>query len=236
MTKVWENLLTEEEKEIVSRGPLRSIRPLGKNPLLLIIDCQQNYLGEDRPILEQLDEWPSGGGSGAWESLRRIVTVRNAAREAGVPVFYTRNVQRQTLDYDSFSQKTDRDQTKYLEGNPAAELVEELSPLPSELIIPKAYPSAFYGTPLLSYLVKLKIDTLIIAGNSTSGCCRQTAVDAVSMHYSLGYLEDCITDRTGPSHKIGMLDIYLNYGNLIGSTEAIRYFLGLKGDGTGEYV
>lgn len=230
MKKVWEELLTEEDREVLQRRPVQKKRPFGKKPLLLIIDCQPNYLGEDKPIVEQLDKWPSGGGEAAWASLRRIIKVRDAARCANLPVFYTRNVQKQTLQYDSFSTKTNRDQTKYLEGSPAAELVEALKPLPSELVIPKAYPSAFYGTPLLSYLVKLNIDTLIIAGNSTSGCCRQTAIDAVSMHFALGYLEDCITDRTGPSHKIGMLDIHMNYGHLISSEEIIQYFMQLKGD------
>lgn len=228
MNKVWEELLTEEDKEVLKKGRIREKKPLGKKPLLLIIDCQPNYLGEDKPIVEQLDKWPSGGGAAAWSSLRRIIKVRDVARSANLPIFYTRNVQRQTLRYDSFSAKTDRDQTKYLEGSPATELVEALKPLPSELVISKAYPSAFYGTPLLSYLIKLNVDTLIIAGNSTSGCCRQTAIDAVSMHFALGYLEDCITDRTGPSHKIGMLDIYMNYGNLISSEEVIEYFMRLK--------
>lgn len=231
MLKIWEDLLTDEDKIVIESGNIRPRKPLGKNPLLLIIDCQPNYIGADKPITEQLDEWPSGGGLEAWDSVRRIIKVRNEARKAGVPVFYTRNVQRQTLQFDSFSQKTNRDQTKYMEGNPATFLLPELGALDNELIISKAYPSAFYGTPLLSYLVKLGIDTIIIAGNSTSGCCRQTAADAVSMKFSLGYIEDCITDRTGPSHKIGMLDMHLNYGNVITSDEVIDYLGKLsKGD------
>lgn len=224
MESIWENMLDEEDRAVLAGGVIRTRKALGKKPLLLIIDCQPNYVGEDKPIIEQLDKWPSGGGSTAWASVRRIIHIRDAAREAGVPVFYTRNVQRQTLQFDNFSTKTSRDQTKYMEGNPAGYLLEDLNPLESELIIPKAYPSAFYGTPLLSYLVKLGIDTLLIAGNSTSGCCRQTAIDAVSYHYALGFIEDCITDRTGASHKIGMMDMYINYGNVVMSSSIIDYF------------
>ena len=229
---IWDDLLSEEERELL-RLTVPQDRPavLGKHPILIIIDCQPNYVGADEPIVEQLDRFPSGGGDKAWASVRRIVALRDKARQAGVPVLYTRNVQRQTLKFDSFSQKTTRDQSKYLDTSPTAALVPELAPAPNEILLAKAYPSAFYGTPLKSYLTRLGVDTLIITGNSTSGCCRQTAVDALSMDYHVGYVEDCITDRTNPSHKIGMMDMWVKYGCLITSDEAARYFEGLKGGG-----
>ena len=225
---IWDDLLTETDRLVIEKGGYGKRRGLGKKPLLLVIDCQPNYVGADRPIAEQLDEWPSGGGEAAWASVRRIISLRDAARVAGVPVMYTRNVQKQTLQFDSFSHKTARDQTKYLDGSPPADLLPELEPLPTELVIPKSYPSAFYGTPLQSYLVQLGIDTLIIVGNSTSGCCRQTAVDAVTRGYNLGYVEDCITDRIEASHKIGMLDVWMKYGDVIPSGEVKEYFKGLS--------
>lgn len=224
----WEDILTDTDRMVIKKGGYGQPRGFGKHPLLLIIDCQKNYVGDDKPILDQLDNWPSGGGENAWASVRRIIKLRDIARENDIPIMYTRNVQRQTIAFDGFATKTKRDQTKYMDGNPAADLLPELKPLPSELIIPKAYASVFYGTPLQSYLVKLGIDTIIICGNSSSGCCRATAVDAVTRNYNLGYVEDCITDRIEVSHKAAMLDIWMKYGDVIFSDEAAEYFNSLK--------
>jgi nicotinamidase-related amidase len=170
----------------------------------------------------------SGGGEACWTGVRRILSLRDVARECGVPIFYTRNVQNATNAFDSFATKTKRDQTKYIDGAPEADLLECVKPLPTEMIIPKSYASAFYGTPLQSYLVKLGIDTVIIVGGSTSGCCRATAVDAVTRNYNLGYVEDCLFDRITISHKAALLDVWMKYGDVVNSDYVKEYFYSLK--------
>ena len=53
-------------------------------------------------------------------------------------------------------------------------------------------PSAFFETPLASYLVWHKVDTVVVTGGSTSGCVRATAVDALSQgSRTLGPIEAC---------------------------------------------
>lgn len=227
---IWDDLLTEDDRAVIEKGHYGKSRGFGKKPLLLIIDLQPNYIGADEPIAEQLDRYPSGGGAKCWEGVRRILPLRDVARECGVPVFYTRNVQRQTNAFDCFAAKTKRDQTKYIDGAPEAALLDCVKPLPSEMVIPKSYASAFYGTPLQSYLVTLGIDTLIIVGGSTSGCCRATAVDAVTRGYNLGYVEDCLFDRIEVSHKAALLDVWMKYGDVVKSDFVADYFRSLKGD------
>jgi nicotinamidase-related amidase len=228
MMRIWEDLLTDVDKIVIEKGHYGQPRGFGKKPLLLIIDLQPNYIGADRPIEDQLDEWPSGGGEDSWTGVRKILSLRDAAREAGVPVFYTRNVQNSTSTFDSFATKTKRNQSKYIDGSPSADLLPEVKPLPDEMIIPKGYASAFYGTPLQSYLVKLGIDTVIIVGGSTSGCCRATAVDAVTRNYNLGYVEDCLFDRIQVSHKAALLDVWMKYGDVVDSDYVKEYFKSLK--------
>ena len=230
MKHAWEDCLTEVDKIVIEKGHYGQPRGFGKKPLLLIIDLQPNYIGADKPIEDQLDEWPSGGGEACWTGVRRILSLRDVARECGVPIFYTRNVQNATNAFDSFATKTKRDQTKYIDGGPEADLLECVKPLPTEMIIPKSYASAFYGTPLQSYLVKLGIDTVIIVGGSTSGCCRATAVDAVTRNYNLGYVEDCLFDRISISHKAALLDVWMKYGDVINSDYVKEYFYSLKED------
>ena len=228
MKHAWEDCLTEVDKIVIEKGHYGQPRGFGKKPLLLIIDLQPNYIGADKPIEDQLDEWPSGGGEACWTGVRRILSLRDVARECGIPIFYTRNVQNATNAFDSFATKTKRDHTRYIDGAPEADLLECVKPLPNEMIIPKSYASAFYGTPLQSYLVKLGIDTVIIVGGSTSGCCRATAVDAVTRNYNLGYVEDCLFDRITISHKAALLDVWMKYGDVVNSDYVKEYFYSLK--------
>ena len=96
------------------------------------------------------------------------------------------------------------------------------------MIIPKSYTSAFYGTPLQSYLVTLGIYTIIIVGGSTSGCCRAMAVDAVSRSNYLVYVKDCLFDRIEISHKAALLDVWMKYGDVMDSNDVKKYFRTLE--------
>ncbi|WP_206811548.1 isochorismatase family protein [Paradesulfitobacterium ferrireducens] len=228
MARVWEDLLTDVDRLVIEKGGYGKSRGLGQKPLLMIIDVQPNYVGEDVPIEQQLERWPSGGGSAAWAAIRNIQRVREAARAAGVPVFYSRNVQKKTIAFDGFATKTNRDQSKYLDGRPETQIVPELAPADNELVIDKAYASVFYGTPLQSYLVKLRIDTIIIVGGSSSGCCRATAVDAVTRNYNVAMIEDAVYDRIQLSHKAALLDLWMKYCDVVDSDNIINYFQSLK--------
>lgn len=226
--KPWDDLLTEVDRIVIEKGKYGQKRGYGKKPVLLIIDLQPNYIGADKPIEEQLDKWPSGGGRTAWIGVRRILSLRDAAREAGVPIFYTRNVQNATAKFDNFASKRKRDNTKFIDGHPCSDLLPEVQPLPDEIVIPKSYASAFYGTPLQSYLITLGIDTVIIVGGSTSGCCRATAVDAATRSYNLIYVEDCLFDRIEASHKVALLDVWMKYGDVVDSDDVKEYFKSLR--------
>lgn len=223
-TRPWEDLLTETDKIVIDKGGYGQSRGLGKRPLLIIIDAQPNYIGADQPIAEQLDEWPSGGGDIAWKGIRKIQELKAAANDLGIPVLYTRNVQKKTIQFDSFSTKAKRDQTKYIDGNPAADILDCLQPLAQDLIVDKSYASAFFGTPLISYLVKMQVDTLIIVGGSTSGCVRATAVDAVTHNYNVAIVEDAVFDRIDLSHKAALLDLWMKYCDVQLSDEIFMYF------------
>ena len=64
-------------------------------------------------------------------------------------------------------------------------IIDEVAPLPNETVIEKSAPSAFFGTLLAAQLNHLKIDSLIVGGEATSGCVRATAVDGRSYRYNV---------------------------------------------------
>lgn len=68
-------------------------------------------------------------------------------------------------------------------------------------MIGKERASAFFGTPLIAYLQKMNIDTVIVCGESTSGCFRASAVDAYSYGFHVVMAEEACFDRSLLSHK-----------------------------------
>lgn len=223
MSRIWEDALTPEDRIVIEKGGYGKSRGLGNKPLVIIIDAQYNYVGANKPIVEQLDEWPSGGGSKAWEAIGNIQSLKRHAAACGIPVMYTRNVQKKTMSFDSFGLKASRDNSRYMDGRPEAQIVKELEPAEHELVVDKAYASAFFGTPLISYLIKLQVDTLILVGGSSSGCVRATAVDAVTHNFNVVVVEDCVYDRIELSHKAALLDLWMKYCDVMPLADVRQY-------------
>ena len=57
------------------------------------------------------------------------------------------------------------------------EFVAEVAPREKDILLPKKHPSAFFGTPLASYLIEAGADTLVVTGCTTSGSVRGSVVD-----------------------------------------------------------
>jgi maleamate amidohydrolase len=83
-----------------------------------------------------------------------------------------------------------------------------------DAIYNKRMPSAFFETPLASYLVWHKVDTLIITGGSTSGCVRATAVDSLSHGYRTIVPIECVADKHESYHFASLTDLQLKYADV----------------------
>ena len=220
---IWDDLLSETDRKVIENAGYGKARGLGNTPLLTVIDCQYNYIGADEPILDQQDRWPAGGGAEAWTAVRVAGSLLDVARDAGVPVLYTRNVQKRTMQFDSFAGKSTWNKAATLDGTEGSRIVSEIEPSDDDLVLDKSYASAFFGTPLLTYLVGLGIDTLVIMGVSTSGCVRATAVDAVTRGFKVAVVADAVADRIVSSHKVALLDMWMKYTDVIDSDTAMTY-------------
>lgn len=221
----WDGLLSDTDRRVIENGGYGKPRGLGRRPVLMVIDCQHNYIGDDRPVDEQQDRWPAGGGSAAWAAVRTTAGLVAHARAAEIPIVYTRNVQKKTLRFDSFSGKSTWDKSRTLDGDPGTEIVAELAPQPEDIVVDKSYASAFYGTPLATYLVGLEADTLVMTGVSTGGCVRATVVDAVTRGYRAAVVADAVADRIDVSHRVALLDMWMKYADLTDG-EAVRDYFG----------
>ena len=78
----------------------------------------------------------------------------------------------------------------------------------------KRMPSAFFETPLASYLTWHKVDTVVVTGGSTSGCVRATAVDSLSHGYrTIVPIETC-ADKHESYHFAKLTDLQLKYADV----------------------
>ena len=141
-------------------------------------------------------------------------------RAAGLPIFYS------TGDVRSASGPTFVSATKRVKPSIDSSdyfIRSEFKPQPGDVIITKQRASAFYGTPLSAHLTQLGIQSVIICGESTSGCVRASAVDAYSHGYHVVLVEECCFDRSLLSHKVNLFDMHHKYCDVMHLDDVIAH-------------
>ena len=100
-------------------------------------------------------------------------------------------------------------------GNPLGGVVPELQATASEPVLTKQYASAFFGTSLASLLRAQGVDCVLIAGMSTSGCVRATAVDAMQHGFIPVVVSDACGDRHPAPHEANLFDLKAKYADVL---------------------
>ena len=222
--RVWDSFLTERDREVFAASGYSAPVGFGDRPALMIVDVSYNFCGDrPEPILESIAKWRNSCGDDAWRAIAVIRRLIDACHERGLPVFYSTNTRRlDGFDAGAWRWKNAReleDAHKEIAGN---EIVKEIAPAPQDVVILKTKPSAFFGTPLLSFLFDLKVDTLMVCGVSTSGCVRATVIDAFSNNLRVQVVEDACFDRSEASHAINLADMNAKYADVISSGFALE--------------
>ena len=182
---------------------------VGDRPALLAIDLYNLvYRGGAKEPHELTREFPSSCGRFAWEAIEPTKKLFAAARKAGIPVLYT------TAPTTSSVVATNR-QAGLGSRDEDYEIFEAFAPQDGDIMIVKERASAFYGTPILPELNRLEISSLIVCGESTSGCVRASAVDAYSAGYHVCIAEECVFDRSPLSHKVNLFDLHHKYADVL---------------------
>jgi nicotinamidase-related amidase len=101
------------------------------------------------------------------------------------------------------------------------DFVAEVAPRCGDVLLPKKHPSAFFATALTSHLIDLGVDTLVVAGCTTSGCVRASVVDAFSLNFRVLVAEDAVYDRSRISHAVNLFDMSEKYADVAPAAECI---------------
>lgn len=223
--RIWDKYLTERDREVFSASGWAQRIGFGKRPALLVVDVNINFVGEEpEPVTESIKRWPMSCGQEGWFAMAVIVKLLNASRDKGIPVIYTTFAWRNDgFDFGGWAWKNSRameNERLLIRGN---EISPEIAPQSTDIVVIKKKPSSFFGTPLMSYLTDLRVDSLIVTGTTTSGCVRATVFDGFSNNLRCTVVEDACFDRSEISHAINLFDMNAKAADVVPSEEVLAY-------------
>jgi nicotinamidase-related amidase len=206
--------MAEDKKVIYKRSGLGHRIGYGRRPALLVIDMQLGFTAPERsPLAGNLDS-----------QIAAINRLLPAARDSGTPIVFT------VVGYDP---KIAGDAGLWPEkaptllelkiGSDLVELDPRLRRAPEDLLLIKKYASAFVGTPLVSTLVSRGVDTVLVAGCTTSGCVRATVVDALSYGFRPIIPEEAVGDRAQEPHEANLFDMDSKYADVVSLADVLAY-------------
>jgi nicotinamidase/pyrazinamidase len=165
-------------------------------PAIIVVDMLKDTFkeGSQLPITQE-----------ARQILPNLQRLLNESRKRGFPVLFA---------CDSFLKEDfifkGRMKMHSLRGTEGAEVVGDLKPEPTDIILPKRRFSAFFKTDLDQTLRTLGVDTIVVTGITTEVCVLMTVMDGLSHDFSAILLEDCSASRSKEFHQ-GCLSLYRDF-------------------------
>ncbi len=185
----------------------------GQRPALMVIDLIKAFTDSNRPLGANLDAQIE-----ATQALLQVAHARD------IPIFFS------TVRYDDadigdagiwkLKQKGAVDLAADTNGH---EIDERLDKRKTDSILLKKYASCFFGTDLVPRLTSRGVDTLIIAGCTTSGCVRATAVDSVQNGFRPMVVREAVGDRSQAAHDQSLFDLNAKYADVVSLEETLHY-------------
>lgn len=184
----------------------------GTRPVVLIVDMVNAYLDPASRLY-----------AGVESSVAATVRLLAGARNAGVPVLFTK------VRYDDGEQegglffRKARGLSLFVGDSESGQVVAALNRSASEPLLTKRFASAFFQTPLAALLEEHEVDTVLIAGLSTSGCVRATAVDAIQLGFAPMVVREAVGDRDPAPHEAALFDLDAKYADVVALDDALTY-------------
>lgn len=192
-----------------SRG-LGSRVGFGSRPAVVVVDYIAGFTDPGSPL---------AGDFG--KELLATKSLLSAMRRRAFPVFFTTTAYDKAMTEAGVFVRKVPSLAVLQRGSRWVEIDPSLKRRRDEVVIEKQYASAFFGTPLASTLHALGVDTLIVAGCTTSGCVRATAVDGLQHGLRVIVPRECVGDRAAGPHEANLIDIDGKYGDVMGVKDVI---------------
>lgn len=188
----------------------------GEKPAVLVVDFQTAFTDP---------KYPLGGLPMIHAARDRTADMLKVARARNVPVAACYTAYGSLADMPLWKVKAVRDEFFY--GHPCTEMDPKIHH-EKNFTYCKNAPSMFFQTPLIAFLVKQNVDTVIVTGCTTSGCVRATVVDAFSFGFRVIVAEDGCGDADEGPHRANLTDVGRRYADVVSMADVLQYFGGLK--------
>lgn len=167
------------------------------------MDCQNDICHERGKFTG-----PIAGQLRASTVLSRIAACLDAARAAGVLVVHVRHIREPGIDdapdEDNRMFRGMRRSEALVSGTWGAAVMDEVAPVTGDLIVDKHRVSAFAGTELDRMLRQRGIDSLVLAGVTTTFVVEGTARDAVDRGYRTAVVSDGCVSLSDDAHRLSL--------------------------------
>lgn len=217
---IWARYLEGGELSLMDAAGYGGRVGWGERPTLLVVDMTYGFCGDAAvPAIEAIQSRYNACGETAWSAVAAAAELLDTAREAEVPVVFTRPASR--VRSVGSGRWADKNRRTGETDDRAREIVAPLAPRPGEAVLDKEAPSAFFASPLVGWLTRLRVDTLVVCGGTTSGCVRATVVDAFSHNFRVLVPHEATFDRIEASQRVGLFDLDLKYADVVPVADAI---------------
>ena len=190
----------EDQRRLYDRIGFSSKLGMGSRPALLVIDMCRGITERGYPLSISMDQ-----------EIKSITQLLVGFREIHAPIIYTSVGYAPDGSDGAYFIKKVPHLSQMVTGDPMTFIDPRIGPRESELVIEKQFPSAFAGTAVQAILSSQSVDTLIVVGNSTSGCVRATVVDGISLGFRVVVARDAVADRAPLSHDVSLFDMASKY-------------------------
>lgn len=189
-------------------------RPIGfgERPAVVTVDFQ---VGFTRP------EYPTGRSPYIHRAVDNTVRLLEAARRVGVPVAHCNVAWGSEKDMGYWKVSVLYSGMFY--GDPSTQLEPRIYEPKYDFFFTKGAPSIFFGTPLVGFLTKQRVDTVLVCGCTTSGCVRASIVDSFSHGYRTIVPHECVGDMEEGPHWDNLRDVGRRYADVVPVEDALAY-------------
>jgi maleamate amidohydrolase len=219
----WTDVVSESDLKLYAGWRRETF--VGPRPALLAIDLYDLvYRGGPLPPSEINERYPNTCGVFAHRAIAPTKKLIATARCAGIPIFF--------CTQETRPNNRPRGAVSTRRTIPVPEdgyaIYCEFTVEPDDILITKQRASIFQGTPLFSHLSLLGVQSLIVCGESTSGCVRASAVDGYSSGFHVSVVEECTYDRAELTHKVNLFDMHHKYADVMHVDEVLTHLESLS--------
>jgi len=183
----------------------------GTRPGLVVVDLSNGFTDPSTGV---------GGNLDAEVEATRVLL--DAFRAQNLPViFMTVAYKADYSDAATFITKVPA-LSVLVEGTDMVEIDDRIKPLPEEPVVTKKFASAFFGTDVADRLRAANVDTVVVAGCSTSGCIRATVIDAMQYGFRTIVVEEAVGDRAEGPHRANLFDMDSKYADVVSLESAVN--------------